>query len=363
MSIGSGRPGRRGWSRRGLATAGLSLSLLAKESQAGPATDRPWHHAPGGGFRNPPGSPTSSGGAADWWSFFYRRLVAGEAPVPLPPRHVLPLEEVLAGLAGAGATGGDAITWLGHASFLIRLGGTTLLTDPFLSKHASPLAPLGPRRFAPAPLRPDQLPAVDVLLLSHNHYDHLDLPAIAAIARQWRPVLVAPLGVSRYLDRSLFGAAYEIDWWQGLEIGAVRVCATPAIHFSKRTLLDRNATLWAGFHLVAGGRSLHFTGDTAHGPVFDEIGERAGAADIALVPIGAYEPRALMRGSHCTPEEAVAIARALRARRCCAMHWGTIRLTDEPPLEPPGRFLAAAAAAGYAPDAAWVLALGETRRL
>jgi N-acyl-phosphatidylethanolamine-hydrolysing phospholipase D len=354
-------PPRRRWSRRALAVAGLGLPLLPGAVEATIAGERPWHHLPGGGFRNPPGSPERGGSSGDWWSFFYRRLVAGEPRIELPDGHVLPPDAVIAGLRAA--QGADHVAWLGHAAFLIRVNGVTLLTDPFLSEHASPLAPLGPRRFAPPPLRPDQLPPIDVLLLTHNHYDHLDLPVIAAIARRWRPALVTTLGVSRYLDTELFRAAYELDWYQGLELGGVRITATPAIHFSKRTLFDRNATLWCGFFLVGGAQRVLFAGDTAYGSVFDEIGRRLGEIDLALVPIGAYEPRPLMRGSHCTPEEAVAIARALGARRCCGMHWGTIRLTDEPPLEPPARFKAAAAAAGYPSDAVWLLAQGETRML
>jgi L-ascorbate metabolism protein UlaG (beta-lactamase superfamily) len=343
-----------------VAVAGVAAPLLGLPEVAG-AEARPWHHLPGGGFRNPPGSPSREVAAGDWWAFLYRRLLARTAPPELPAGHVLPEPEVLAQLAAADGAG--SVTWLGHAAFLIRLAGTTLLVDPFLGEHASPVAPFGPRRFAPAPLRPDRLPPIDVLLLSHNHYDHLDLPTVEAVARRWRPVLVAPLGVTRYVDVALFRAAYEIDWLQGLPLGAVRVTATPAIHFSRRTLRDRNLTLWCGFLVEAAGQRVLFAGDTAFGPVFAELGGRLGPVDLALVPIGAYAPRPLMQGAHCDPEEAVAIARAVRARRCCAMHWGTIRLTDEPPFEPPVRFRAAAAAAGYTDATAWVLAVGETRGL
>lgn len=354
---------RGGWTRRGVTQAGLSAPLLALgQPAAGTAAGtRPWHHLPDGGFRNPQGSPARGGSAGDWWSFLYRRVLARAPAVELPPGHVLDTTSTLSGLAAHDTV--EFVTWLGHATFLLRLDGRTVLTDPYLSEYASPLPPLGPRRFSPAPLSPAALPGIDVLLLSHNHYDHLDLPAVTAIAKRWRPTLVAPLGVSRYVDRALFAEVYEIDWYQPLELDGLRYTATPAIHFSKRSLFDQNQTLWCGFRIEQAQRAVWFAGDTAFGPVFEEVGSRLGPMHMALVPIGAYEPRELMRGSHCTPEEAVAIGRAVGAERLCGMHWGTIRLTDEPPFEPPMRFRAAAAAAGFAPEAAWVLAIGETRAL
>jgi N-acyl-phosphatidylethanolamine-hydrolysing phospholipase D len=353
----------RGWTRRALARAGLALPVAALAGEPGPsgATGRPWHHLPGGGFQNPPGSPERGGETVDWWSFMYRRLVAREAAPELPPGHVLGPRRTIAGIQAR--NGDDHVTWLGHASFLIRLGGATLLTDPFLAEHASPMPPLGPRRFAPAPLAIEQLPPVDIVLLTHNHYDHLDLPSLARIGQRWRPILVTTLGVSAYLDRSWFGECLELDWYQPLERLGLRLVATPAIHFSKRTPFDRNRSLWCGFRVDSGTRALHFTGDTAFGPVFEAIAARLGPVDLALVPIGAYAPRHLMLASHCTPEEAVAIGRTLGAERLCAMHWGTIRLTDEPPFEPPERFRAAADADGYDAARAWIPAIGETRAI
>lgn len=350
----------RGWTRRAMARAGIGLPLLALGDRRAAAerSDLPWHHLPDGTFRNPEGSPVGAGGRGDWWSFMYRRLIAADPPVELPPGHVLGPRATLAGLQAAA---GDSVTWLGHACFLIRLGGLTVITDPYLSEHASPLPPFGPKRFAAAPIAVADLPKIDLVLLSHNHYDHLDLPALHAIGQRFRPALATGLKVSRYLDHRLFGPIWELDWYQRLELPEAVVTATPAAHFSKRTLFDRNATLWCGFRLEANGRSVHFTGDTGFAPAFEEMGRRLGPVDLALVPIGAYEPRLMMQGSHCTPEEAVQIGLLLGAGAMCGMHWGTLRLTDEPPFEPPVRFRAAAQAAGYGEDRAWVLALGETR--
>lgn len=321
----------------------------------------PWHHLPDGTFRNPPGSPERGGTPADWRSFLWRRLVRPAPPPDIPDGHVLPAASALAGIA---ATRGDnAVTWLGHASFLIRLGGRTILTDPFLSERASPFGFAGPSRIAGPSLAPEQLPPIDLLLLSHNHYDHLDLRALAALPEPQRTCVAMPLRLSSYLDAGRFAQTIELDWLQESEIAGVRVTALPAIHFSKRGLFDRNASLWCGFMLEAGGRRVLFTGDTAYGPVFAETASRVARPDLALVPIGAYDPRPLMAGSHCTPEEGVRIGREFGASRLCGMHWGTILLTDEPAFEPPARFKAAALAAGYAEADAWTLAIGETRAL
>lgn len=318
-----------------------------------------WHHLPDGTFRNPQGSPAPGGTRADWRAFLYRRLLARLPTPAIPEGQVLPEDAVLAGIATA--AGADSITWLGHACFLIRLRGRTLLTDPYLTDRASPLPWFGPRRFAGPGLTPERLPPIDVLLLSHNHYDHLDLRTLGRLADTSRITVVMPLGLSRYFDTSRFAAAVELDWLQRADVAGLAITATPAIHFSKRSPRDRNASLWCGFHLQAGEQSVLFTGDTAYGPVFQEVAPLLQPPDLALVPIGAYDPRPLMQGSHCTPEEGVRIGLDWRAPRLCGMHWGTIQLTDEPPFEPPQRFRAAAEAAGYAEPDAWVMGIGETR--
>jgi N-acyl-phosphatidylethanolamine-hydrolysing phospholipase D len=319
---------------------------------------RPWHHGPDG-FRNPPGSPERGGSFADWLDFFWRRLGRREPPPTLPPGHLRPAREGLAALDRPERP--DTLVWLGHAAFLLRVAGRTVLIDPFLSDYASPLPPFGPRRFAPPAIGPAALPTVDVVLLTHNHYDHLDLPTLETVAARDRPALVTTLGVSAYVQGLPWRAVHELDWYHRAEVLGLAITALPAIHFSRRTLFDRNRSLWCGFRIEAGGRVVQTAGDTAFGPVFDELARRYPPPDLLLVPIGAYEPRELMKGSHCTPEEAVAIGTTLGARRLVAMHWGTIVLTDEPPFEPPARFRAAARAAGLEVERqALVPAIGET---
>ena len=340
---------------RGLATLPLAAAR-PRAAAAGP--DRPWHHLADGTFRNPPGSPVRGGDGSVWRAFLYRRLVSPPPAPKVPEGHVLSAAAMAAGLADATR---DSITWLGHAAFLVRIAGRSVLIDPYLSERASPFSFFGPRRFAGPALPPERLPPVDLLLLSHNHYDHLDLPALARLPGLERARAVMPLGVSRYLGDVPLAGLIEVDWRQRVAVAGVTVTAVPAIHFSKRGLLDRNATLWAGYLIEAGGRSLLFTGDTAYGPVFRETAAGLPTPELALVPIGAYAPRELMQASHCTPEEGVQIGRDWGASRLCAMHWGAIQLTDEDPFEPPGRFRMAARAAGYADGDAWLMAIGETR--
>lgn len=336
----------------------LGLASAPRTAEAAGAAGRPWHHLANGTFRNPQGSPGRGGSFADWSAFSWRRVVSPPAPPALPPSHVLEAEASAAGIAAAT---GDSVTWLGHATFLIRLGGRTVLTDPYLSERASPSQRFGPRRFAGPALPPERLPAIDLLLLSHNHYDHLDLATLPRLPGISGATAVMPLGLGRYLGDIGPARRLELDWLQRVEVAGLAVTALPAIHFSKRGLFDRNASLWCGFFLETGGRCLLFTGDTGYGPVFREVAPRFAAPDLALVPIGAYAPEHMMQGSHCTPEEGVAIGRDFGARRLCGMHWGAIQLTDEYPFEPPGRFHAAAASAGFAEADAWTLAIGETR--
>jgi N-acyl-phosphatidylethanolamine-hydrolysing phospholipase D len=343
---------------RGLMALPLALAGCATEDAA-PMTERPWHHV-AGGFRNPPGSPTRGGDFGEWTSFFLRRF-GGAGEPRMPDDHVLPPDAAAGGLQRH--HGNDSVTWLGHASFLIRLDGRTILTDPFLTEHASPVAPFGPERFAPPALTPAQLPPIDILLLSHNHYDHLDLPTIEALPARERTQVIVPLRLGHYFTARGFGHVRELDWHHAVEVAGIKVTGLPAIHFSKRTLFDRNETLWAGYAVQSSRKRIHFAGDTGYGPIFPELGRNARPFDVSLVPIGAYEPRLLMQAVHVNPEEAVRLARELNARRVVGMHWGTIQLTDEPPFEPPERFRRAAHAAGYRHDDVWVMRIGETRAI
>lgn len=311
------------------------------------------------GFRDPPGNPERGGSFPDRADFFRWRLGRRDPPPGPPAGRVRPKRGVLAALAGT--QGANGLARLGHASFPIRLAGRTVLVDPFLAEHASPMSPSGPRRFASTALSPSRLPTVDLVLLTHNHHDHLDRPTLEPVAARHRPLLVTTLGVSAYLADLPFRAVHELDWYDRIELPGLEVAAVPAIRFSERTLLDRNRSLGRGFRITDGRCVLRTLGDTASGPVFAELARRWAPPDRLLLAIGADEPRELTKAAHCTPEEAVAIDRTLGARRLVAVHRGTIARADEPPLEPPLRFREAAAEAGCAPDRdALVPAIGET---
>jgi L-ascorbate metabolism protein UlaG (beta-lactamase superfamily) len=277
----------------------------------------------------------------------------------------LPAAEAAAALAAAGP---GSLTWLGHASFLIRTGGLTILTDPFLSDYAGPVPGLGPRRYVPPGIPLEQLPNIDAVLISHNHYDHLDARSIERISSNAKgtAVAVVPKGLGSFFASRGYSDLRELGWGEGTLLGKSPSCSVsfsclPCIHFSGRTPFDRNATLWASWSIASPSLKLFFAGDSGYGPVFKETGAQHGPFDLALLPIGAYEPASIMRPVHLDPEQAVAAGRDLGARTLVAMHWGTIVLTDEPPFEPARRFRAAADRAGFPAGRAWIMKIGETR--
>jgi L-ascorbate metabolism protein UlaG (beta-lactamase superfamily) len=234
------------------------------------------------------------------------------------------------GLDGAAAV----VTFIGHSTFLIQTAAGNILTDPVYSRRVGLLGKLGPRRVRrPAVLFAD-LPPISIVLISHNHYDHCDLATLGLLAKRFDSVVVAPLGNEPLVRSSGIRRVEELDWWEAAKTTRVPVTLTPARHFSARSPLDRDRALWGGFVLTAGGRRIFFAGDTAYAPFFAEVKSRLGPPDLALLPIGAYEPRWFMRSVHMNPEEAVQAHLDLEAARSLGMHFGTFRLTTEGIDEP-----------------------------
>ena len=254
------------------------------------------------------------------------------------------------------------ITWIGHSTMLVQMGHVSFLTDPIWSDTASPVSFVGPQRFVPPGVAMEDLPPIDFVVVSHNHYDHLDLATLRALAeRSAETRFFVPLENGALLREHGIENVVELDWGQSRQVEGVRVHCLPAQHWSKRGIGDDLKTLWASWAVIAPERRFYFAGDTGYFAGFARIAKALGPFDLAALPVGAYEPVAMMKASHLNPEEAVQAAVDLAARRAVAMHYGTFDLSDEPLDEPPRRFRAAAEAGPFGAERAWVMDVGETR--
>ncbi len=257
---------------------------------------------------------------------------------------------------------GVTATWVNHATFLLRTPQGALLTDPIFAERASPVSWAGPRRVHAPGVAFEALPRIDAVLLSHDHYDHFDLPTLRRLARDHQPQFLAPLRHRDLLEAAGATRIVELDWWQThAPWPGLTVTFTPARHWSRRQIGGTNHRLWGGFHLQTETRRVWFVGDSGYDAAqFREVGKRCGAPDLALIPIGAYEPRWFMSAAHMNPAEAVQAHRDSGARRSVAMHWGAFQLTDEGREEPVRALAAARASAGLAEDEFVAVEPGET---
>ena len=319
------------------------------------ATDRPAHHG-NGRFRND--EPLDRGGIGVTAPFLLRRFAGfWRDRTGAPPAVANDGAFLRENACHSAAT----VTWIGHATVLVQMDHATFLTDPIWSAKPFPVSFLGPKRFVPPPLALAALPPIQFVLISHNHYDHLDLPTLRALSAAGTRFLV-PLGVADLLRDSGIGPVDELDWWDARELNGLSIHCVPARHWSGRTLTDDSATLWAGWVVRGASRRFYFAGDSGYFPGFTEIGRRFGPFGLAALPIGAYDPPAMMRAVHLDPEEALQAGLDVGAERLLGIHYGTFDLTDEPLDEPPRRFHAAAARLGVAAERVWTPALGETLR-
>ncbi len=290
-----------------------------------------------------------------------------QTPTPTVPAD-------LARIRGYSVASAPQITWIGHASMLVQAGGLSVLTDPVWSERASPVQFAGPSRAQPPGVKLADLPPIDVVVISHNHYDHLDANTVKAIAN--RPssatLFIVPLGLKPWLEGLGITRVVELDWWGSHRVGGVEFHLTPVQHWSARGLGDRLQTLWGGYAVLAPDLHWYFSGDTGYSQDFADtrkhFAARQGAAqgggfDLALIAVGAYEPRWFMKDQHVNPAEAVQIHQDLGAKRSVGVHWGTFSLTDEPLDQPPRDLAAARQARGLAPQDFSLMAIGETRAL
>ncbi|HEY0527547.1 MAG TPA: MBL fold metallo-hydrolase [Gemmatimonadaceae bacterium] len=279
-------------------------------------------------------------GFADFlkWSLVERRRKPRRAD-PGPEAFPQLVPEFVFPRADPGTT---TVTWVGHTTFLLQIGGINVLTDPIWSDRASPVSFAGPRRRVPPAVDFDTLPPVDLVVMSHDHYDHLDSRTIRRLAKRYpAAVFVAPLGLEKILNRFGVRDVVQKDWWETTTFSSLTLTCVPAQHFSGRGLTNRNSTLWCGWVIESPCHRVLFGGDTALHPEFGAIVARCGRVDTTILPIGAYDPRWFMGTVHMNPEDCLTAVTAMRNAQAgkpitvVASHWGTFKLTDEPLDEPP----------------------------
>ena len=318
----------------------------------------PYHHLPDGTFRNPEGSPKRDSNFK--WSFKIFNKEKKKLDMTIPNDHVEEKEIVFSNLNKL--KNSDYIGWIGHATFLIKLGGTTIITDPVFSKNAGPLI-FGPKRYVEPAIKLNEIPKTDVFLLTHNHYDHQDMSTIRNFPYKDAKVLL-PLKLGKYFKR--YKDVNEMDWYDEIKVNDdLKITLLPAVHWSKRSLTDTNKTLWGNFLIEYKNKKILFACDTGYGNIYKELGKKYGPIDLTMINIGAYDFRPMFEKSiyHTTPEEALKIAQDLKSKKVLGTHWGTFVLSLEPIMEPPIRFKDNAEKYGFKKDDAIIFKIGEINSL
>lgn len=342
----------------------FGLLWLAACSSPNPYFDASKPHHRAGGFNNNYLDNASIG--AGFWRWQWDNLWATHAPdrPERVPRQPVDLAYLKANVHSPGrlAASDSTVTWIGHSTALWQIGGKNILIDPHFHPRASPVSFFGPLRATAPAIALADLPHIDAVLVSHNHYDHLDRPTVLDLARQpgGPPLFVVPLGIDLWLREQGITTVQPLDWWQPHELGNVRITLVPAQHWSARSPFDRHESLWGGFVVQHEGLSLYYSGDTGYSQDFEDIGRRFGGFDFAQLPVGCYEPRWFMANQHVNEPEAIRIHRDVKSRFSIGVHWGTFRLCDEPVDQAIDEFPKAVSAAGLRPEEFVLPALGQT---
>ena len=324
---------------------------------------KPYHHLPDGTFRNPEGSPQRDPNVK--WSYKIFNKEKKKLDMTITDGHVLSNDQVLRDLEKL--KDNDYIGWIGHATFIIKLGNNTIITDPIFSKNAGPLI-FGPKRFTDPALRLNQLPKIDLFLLTHNHYDHQDMMTIRRFPFKDAKVLV-PLNLSKYFKTNGYNDINEMDWYDEIKINeSLKITFLPAVHWSKRTLTDTNKTLWGNFLIEYNKKKILFACDTGLGNIYKNLGDKYGPIDLTIINIGAYNFFPIMPYKdrsiyHTNPEEALSIGRELKSKKILGMHWGTFVLSLEPIMEPPIRFKDNAEKYGFKKKDAIIFSIGQISKM
>ena len=321
-----------------------------------------YHHLSDGTFRNPEGSPQRD--PSFNWSFKIFNKEKKKLNMTVPQDHVIDKEKVLSDLEKY--KDDDYIAWIGHATYLIKLGDTTIITDPVFEKNMGPLI-FGPKRFVDPAINLKEIPEVNLLLLTHNHYDHLSTRTVQRFPYKKAKVL-APLKLGKYFTRNGFSNVNEMDWYDEIKVNDLKITFVPAVHWSKRSLWDTNKTLWGNFIIEYKNKKILFACDTGYGNIYKELGEKYGPIDLTFINIGAYNfyPMAQKKDKsiyHANPEEALNIAQDLKSKKVLGMHWGTVVLSLEPIMEPPKRFKDNAEKYGFKREDAIIFKIGQVTKL
>ena len=342
---------------------GFLILIITYNSLTFAMEKKPYHHLPDGTFRNPEGSPKRDNNFK--WSFRVFNEKKKNLDMTVPQEHVVEKTKVLSDLERF--KDDDYIGWIGHATFLIKLGNTTIITDPVFSKNAGPLI-FGPKRFTEPALNLNEIPKTDLFLLTHNHYDHQDMSTIRRYPYKDSKVLV-PLKLGKYFTRYRFKDVNEMDWYEEIKVNNdLKVTFLPAVHWSKKSLTDTNKTLWGNFLIEYKDKKIFFACDTGIGNIYKELGNKFGPIDLTLINIGAYNFYPMMpykdkSAYHTNPEEALSVAQDLKSKKVIGMHWGTFVLSLEPIMEPPVRFKDNAAKYGFKKEDAIVFKIGQVTKL
>ena len=320
--------------------------------------EKPYHHLPDGTFRNPEGSPVRSKDV----KFSYKTFVKEKKKIDItvPENHVIDKKIVRENLEKY--KNDDYIAWIGHATFLIKLGKTTIITDPVFSRNAGPLI-FGPKRYVEPAIQLNKIPKTDVFLLTHNHYDHQDMKTIRKFPYKDAKVLL-PLKLGKYFKK--YKDVNEMDWYDEIQINKdLKITLLPAVHWSKRSLTDTNKTLWGNFLIEYKNKKIFFACDTGYGNIYKDLGQKYGPIDLSMINIGAYDFRPMFDKSiyHTTPEEALNIAQDLKSKKVLGTHWGTFVLSLEPIMEPRVRFKDSAETFGFNKEDAIIFKIGEINSL
>ena len=322
--------------------------------------NKPYHHLPNGTFRNPEGSPEREKNVN--WSFKTFNKEKKKIDMTIPKDHIVDKKIVLSNLEKY--KNDDYIGWIGHATYLIKLGDTTIITDPVFSKNAGPLI-FGPKRFTEPALSLNEIPKTNLFLLTHNHYDHQDMMTIRRYPFKDSKILL-PLNLGKYFTKHNYKDVNEMDWYDEIKVNKdLKITFLPAVHWSKRSLTDTNKTLWGNFLIEYKEKKILFACDTGYGKIYEELGKKYGPIDLTIINIGAYDFRPMFNKSiyHTTPEEALNVAKDLKSKKVMGMHWGTFVLSLEPIMEPRKRFKDSAEKYGFKKEDAIIFKIGEITSL